>query len=82
MPGDSIRAVNAHGSCVSPLNISAASLQAVNISAVDPEQWQNFTWANSSELAPVALPCFDISQSLHVTATWVIWLSGCSKYMD
>ena len=41
--------MNAHGSCVSPLNISAATLRSVNISAVAPEQWQNFTWASAGE---------------------------------
>ena len=50
LPGDSIKVVNAHGSCRSPLNITARSLAAVNISAVAPQQWQNFTWATSSEL--------------------------------
>ena len=50
LPGDSIKVVNAHGSCLSPLNITAQSLTAVNISAVAPQQWQNFTWATSSRL--------------------------------
>ena len=50
LPGDSIKVVNAHGSCLSPLNITARSLTAADISAVAPQQWQNFTWATSSRL--------------------------------
>ena len=60
LPGESIKVVNAHGSCVSPLNITARSLTAVNISAVAPQQWQNFTWATSSE------PPSTISRCLHI----------------
>ncbi|CAK0786624.1 hypothetical protein CVIRNUC_009838 [Coccomyxa viridis] len=54
LPGNSIKVVNAHGSCLSPLNITARSLTAVNISAVTPQQWQNFTWATSK--APDVYP--------------------------
>ena len=61
-PGQAIRIVNAHGNCVSGLNISASSLNSINISAVAPQQWHNFTWYYSSEsssCAPMLLACID-----------------------
>ena len=75
LPGDLVRVVNAHGSCVSPLNTSAASLQSINISAVAPEQWQNFTWASSSECLQ-HLPCSDDLSICRM----LLWgrLSACS----
>ena len=36
LPGDSIKVVNAHGSCLSPLNITARSLAAVQHLCSDP----------------------------------------------
>lgn len=57
LPGNSIKVVNAHGSCLSPLNITARSLTPVNISAVTPQQWQNFTWATSSRLLRTTAHC-------------------------
>ena len=47
--GRSIRLMNRAGACVSPHNITAESLQSLNISSILPQQWQNFTTASSSE---------------------------------
>ena len=47
--GRSIRVMNRAGACVSPHNITAESLESLNISSILPQQWQNFTTASSSE---------------------------------
>lgn len=47
--GRSIRVMNRAGACVSPHNITAESLESLNISSILPQQWQNFTAASSSE---------------------------------
>ena len=53
--GRSVRVMNRAGVCASPHNITAESLQSLNISSVLPQQWQNFTMASSSEsLVPTA----------------------------
>ncbi len=48
--GRSIRVKNRAGACVSSHNISAASLHALKISSIAPQQWDNFTTASSGVL--------------------------------
>ncbi|CAL5222010.1 g4300 [Coccomyxa viridis] len=58
--GRSIRVKNRAGACVSPHNIAAASMHALNISSIAPQQWENFTTASSdsSELYPLGMMGF------------------------
>ena len=61
----SIRVRNRAGACVSPHNISAASLHALNITSIAPEQWESFTTASSG----IVLSCLCSSQA------WLLMLS-------